>query len=230
MAIKIDGVNIVRVFDKVGTSSAVEVFKVIDNGVIVHRRPLIEFAWNYTSGNAYTQRRTYGLEQITNPGSPSRSGSYYFKGWYTTPTGNVKVSFPVTVPNIDSVVYYAQWGESPTAKQVTASSFYDETIPGEMDRYLYIFNPNDFAVRVNVRRYFHGGYVGENLADSEEGIDIGARNSWSGLYFRVPSSVYPYYYYIYQYYSPSAGNNGIGSTHRIDLKSSGFEEHETTTY
>lgn len=64
------------------------------DGSEVFSRPLITFNLNYTGGGTWsTQRRTYEVESITNPGNPTRSG-YTFKGWYTSPSGGTKLTFP----------------------------------------------------------------------------------------------------------------------------------------
>lgn len=76
------------------------------NGDLIHKRVTITFNANGGSGGS-TQRRTWGVEQITTPSTPTRSG-YSFKGWYTSSSGGAKLNFPLTTPTVNAT-YYAQW-------------------------------------------------------------------------------------------------------------------------
>jgi len=88
-----------------------EVYEVKVGSTTMHKRPLITFNLNYSGGGTYsTQRRTTGVETVTNPGNPTRSG-YTFNGWFTATSGGSQLTFPYTTPSADTT-YYAQWTES----------------------------------------------------------------------------------------------------------------------
>ncbi len=73
----------------------------------IHKRVTITFNANGGSGGS-TQTRTWGVEQITQPASPTRSG-YDFQGWATTSGAtSPNVTFPRSTPEND-ITYYAVW-------------------------------------------------------------------------------------------------------------------------
>lgn len=110
MPIIYNGVSIVRVYD-----GETEILTVNDQDVLVHKRITVTFALNYGSaGNYATQTKTWGVENITNPGTPSRSG-YTFNGWYTAASGGSKLSFPFEAGNAN-VTYYARWSAQSSSK------------------------------------------------------------------------------------------------------------------
>lgn len=80
------------------------------DGVLVHRRVTITFNANggsFGGSSMITQLRTWGVENITTPSTPFRSG-YVFLGWYTSTTGGSLVTFP-RVTGQSNATYYARW-------------------------------------------------------------------------------------------------------------------------
>ena len=74
---------------------------------MMHRRTTLAFNPNGGSGSS-TQTRTWGVEQVTTPSSPTRSG-YSFLGWATSSSASSpNVTFPLTAPQ-SNTTYYAVW-------------------------------------------------------------------------------------------------------------------------
>lgn len=74
---------------------------------LIHKRITAVFNANGGSGGS-SQVRTWGVQNITEPVSPTRAG-YAFKGWATTSgAASPNVTLPVLAPNAN-VTYYAVW-------------------------------------------------------------------------------------------------------------------------
>lgn len=74
---------------------------------LIHKRILAVFSANGGSGGS-SQTRTWGVEYITEPTAPERTG-YAFKGWATSSGATTpNVTFPILAPNSNKN-YYAVW-------------------------------------------------------------------------------------------------------------------------
>lgn len=168
-------VKIVRCYDKkesppdfegdIGNeTSRTEIFMLKDNGNIVHKRPEIRFIRNWASNDnvvSRSQRRTYGVENIVNPGSLSRSG-YIFKGWARTRGSSTPMTFPRTVPSTteyqDFVDYgYAIWEEAdPTTAKPTVGTPTCVNYNGTNEASVKITNNQDEEVTIKNGKFTLG--------------------------------------------------------------------------
>lgn len=87
---------------------------------VIHRRVTITFDANGGSGGS-SQTRTWDVENVVQPNSPSRNG-YIFNGWATTSNATTpNVSFPFVAPQSD-ITYYAVWSLPPTTATPTVGT------------------------------------------------------------------------------------------------------------
>lgn len=78
---------------------------------VVHKRVSIIFDRKGGTGGNGAQTRTWGVEQVTAPGNPTKSG-FTFQGWSTSSTATrPDVTFPRIAPMNDTT-YYAVWANN----------------------------------------------------------------------------------------------------------------------
>lgn len=88
---------------------------------IMHRRTRLTFNPNGGSGTSSSQTRTWGVESVTQPSNPTRSG-YNFLGWATTSSASSpNVTFPFVAPQ-SNTTYYAVWEGIPQTVAPTLDS------------------------------------------------------------------------------------------------------------
>lgn len=77
-----------------------------------HKRVTLTFNANGGSGGS-SQTRTWGVENVTQPSNPTRTG-YTFLGWATTSGATTpNVTFPFLAPSTNTT-YYAVWEQALT--------------------------------------------------------------------------------------------------------------------
>ena len=105
----------------------------------IHKRVTLTFNANGGSGGS-SQTRTWGVENVTQPSSPTRSG-YTLQGWATTSSASTpNVSFPFLAPQ-NNTTYYAVWKIS--TPQTVSPTLIDKT--GIRDIYFMYSVQNDDA-------------------------------------------------------------------------------------
>lgn len=151
--------SVIRLY-KLEQEGQTEITELKDNlNQVIHKRVTITFNANGGSGGS-TQVRTWGVENIINPGTPSRS-NYTFNGWYTAASGGSKLSFPFEAGNAN-VTYYAQWSaqSSPTTAAPTVGTPGCAVISGTNNLTAYITNNDTSTVTLRNRNLVIGTLAG----------------------------------------------------------------------
>lgn len=97
-------------------------------GEMIHHRTTISF--NSDGGSSVaSQVKTWGVENVTQPTNPTRSG-WSIVGWATTiKAQSANVTFPVLAPENDTT-YYAVWQTTITWKKYNGTSTYVSGVAG----------------------------------------------------------------------------------------------------
>jgi len=91
-----------------GVGTRTEVLELVGDEGTIHKRVTLTFDDNGGSSGNTTQTRTWGVEYVTEPSTPTRTG-YSLVGWATTSSASTaNVTFPFVAPK-NNTTYYAVW-------------------------------------------------------------------------------------------------------------------------